>query len=72
MVARADVGGFEMMTRKDFQVFAEEIGEAMNEMMSEYDQLVMYLAVRTAAERCNPKFSEKAFLKAVEDARGVA
>ena len=61
-----------MMTRKDFQVFAEEIGKAMNEMMSEYDQVTMYLAVRKASERCNPNFNNNAFLKAVEEARGLA
>lgn len=72
MVARAEVGGLEMMTRKDFQVFAEEIGKAMNGMMSEHDQLVMYVAVRKACERSNPNFNAKTFMEAIEDARRLA
>lgn len=65
MVARAEVGGFEMMTRKDFQVFAEEIGKAMPKMMAESDQLVMFWAVAKAAERCNENFDKMRFKDAV-------
>tara|TARA_R110002020_G_scaffold208737_1_gene414566 strand:- start:3650 stop:3835 length:186 start_codon:yes stop_codon:yes gene_type:complete len=54
-----------MMTRKDFEVFAEEIGKAMPKMMAESDQLVMFWAVTRAAERCNENFDPVRFKHAV-------
>ena len=61
-----------MMTRKDFQVFAEEIGKAMNEMMSEHDQMVMVVRFCNAAQQVNPNFDSKKFRQAIAEARGLA